>query len=69
MSTAAQRAHERLMQSMPVRTHLREEPKHLDPYTGKPSASPLARAAIHRRIMPSRINTYIPPGWGDKRRP
>jgi hypothetical protein len=48
--TEAQRAHERLMQSLPVRTHKKEEKyQDLDPYTGKPKASPLARRAIMQR--------------------
>ena len=58
--TEAQRAHERLMQSLPVRTHYRNEPAEINPYTGKPAISPLARKAIHLRQMPARENTFIP---------
>jgi hypothetical protein len=55
--TEAQRAHERLMQSLPVRTHHSEKETPVDLYTGKPMASTLARKALldrkYQRKMPA----------------
>jgi hypothetical protein len=39
----------RLAQSLPVRTHKAKEDVEVDPYTGKPRASPLARRAMMQR--------------------
>ena len=57
MTTAQREAHMRLLQSLPVRTHSREEPPEVNKYTGKPA--PNEAHARARRVLPSRTNTWI----------
>lgn len=60
MTTTQRNAHMRLMQILPVRTHLRYEPPETNKYTGKPVPSESHQRAVARRVLPSRINTWMP---------
>ena len=59
MSQKQREAHLRLMQSLPVTTHRRDEPVETNKYTGKPLPSEAHARAIARRVMPSRVNTWL----------
>ena len=55
MTTAQREAHMRLLQSLPVRTHSREEPPEVNKYTGKP----LAHDNSQGGRLNGRVNTWI----------
>lgn len=61
MTTLQKRAHERLLQTLPVRTHLREEHKQngirTDRYSGREVKESWARNADH--LNKNRVNTWI----------
>ena len=55
MTTAKREAHMRLLQSLSVRTHSREEPPEVNKYTGKP----LTRDNSNGGRLNGRRNTWI----------
>ena len=59
MTNAQSEAHMRLLQSLPVRTHNREEPPEVNKYTGKPLPSECQQRALAKRVFPSRVNTWV----------
>ena len=65
MTIPAQRANVKLLEShsLPVRTHVQAgREQDLDPYTGKPRASPLARRALQQRHYLRKM-----PAWSKQR--
>ena len=55
MTTAQRDAHMRLLQSLPVHTHSREEPQEVNKYTGKPLTHDNSRGGR----LNGRRNTWI----------
>lgn len=67
MTSEQKRVHERLMGSLPIRTHLRETQQKVDLYTGKPAATDGFRSAVHNRVVRPRVNTWLAPAPKAKR--
>ena len=60
MTTAQREAHLRLMQILPVRTHMQFiPPAETNKYTGKPVPSESHQRALAKRVLPSGVNTWI----------
>lgn len=63
MNSAQSEAHLRLMQSLPISTHWREEPQEMNKYTGKalaPEELRQRRANALKESMRGRVNTFCP---------
>lgn len=67
MTSEQRKVHERLMRTLPIRTHFKDQEPKIDLYTGKPAATEQFRSAVHNRSVTPRVNTWLAPAPKEKR--